>query len=82
MRTAGGPRTRSLLNEYLRLLPGELERILEVRVQLATLLSNTGETDEARQLLRQVLAVATTEESELLAEQARRMLARLDELGR
>ncbi|SFE33343.1 Serine/threonine protein kinase [Actinopolyspora alba] len=73
---------RSLLNEYLRLLPGELERILEVRVQLATLLSNTGETDEARQLLRQVLAVATTEESELHAEQARRMLARLDELGR
>ncbi|WP_438388971.1 protein kinase domain-containing protein [Actinopolyspora saharensis] len=73
---------RSLLNEYLRLLPEELERILEVRVQLATLLSNTGETDEARQLLRQVLAVATTEESALHAEQAQRMLDRLDELGR
>ncbi|WP_157734711.1 serine/threonine-protein kinase [Actinopolyspora erythraea] len=73
---------RSLLNEYLRLLPSELERILEVRVQLATLLSNTGETNAARELLRQVLAAATTEESQLHAEQARRMLARLDELGR
>ncbi|WP_019853968.1 serine/threonine-protein kinase [Actinopolyspora mortivallis] len=73
---------RALLNEYLRLSPNELERILEVRVQLATLLSNTGDTHAARELLRQVLAAATTEESQLHAEQARRMLARLDELGR
>lgn len=72
---------RALQHDYRRLFPDRHERLLELRVQLAMLLSHTDAVDEARGLLHAVMAATGTAEAEPYVDQARRLLQRIDTLG-
>ncbi|MDR7304223.1 protein kinase domain-containing protein [Haloactinomyces albus] len=72
---------RELLRQYRHLLPQQHERLFELRTQLATLLSHTGEVDEARELLQEVLDAHGSVEAEPYVAQAEQLLRRLDRFG-
>lgn len=72
---------RELIDEYENVLPEHYERLLEIRVLLAMLLSQTDEVAQARELFEHVLMAEGARYADPYVAQARHYVDRLDELG-
>ncbi|QGK68926.1 protein kinase [Allosaccharopolyspora coralli] len=72
---------RVLVDEHAQLLPEQVERSCELRLQLAMLLIHTDSADEARELLDDVVRVADEARLDEPAARARQLLRRLDALA-